>query len=118
MNIRNLRRREFALGLLVGAGVGLIGIVVGFIGVVVALAATVVFGVLEPTRARLAGGLMAIGALWLVLVWNTVAACASTADFCGGTNVAPLLAVAVVPAAGGLLLAARVWFRARQLARS
>lgn len=114
MNVRQLRLREFALGLLVGAGVSLTGVVLGFIGVLVALAITVVLGVLEPTRARLAGGLIAVGAVWLVLVSNTVAACASTVDFCGNTNVVPLLGVAIVLVVAGLALAARVWLVARQ----
>ena len=112
MAARSLRLHEFTLGLLAGAGVGVISIAIGFVGVLVGLVLVVILGVLEPTRARLAGGLIAIGVLWLGLVSNTVAACASTADFCGNTNVVPLLAVAGAHVVAGLLLAARVWLRA------
>jgi predicted lysophospholipase L1 biosynthesis ABC-type transport system permease subunit len=90
-----LRRRVFVNGLAIGLVSGIVAAVVpvyGFPIVVVAIVASLAF---RPRAPGAAGILIGVGTVFLYGVVNTWAACRQTDDFCGGTNIQPLLIVAV-----------------------
>jgi hypothetical protein len=107
------RRRFFVNGLAVGVVSGFVAAVVpvyGFPLVIVAIAGSLAF---KPRAPGLAGILIGAASVFLYGVINTWAACRQTDDFCGGTNVQPLLIVALAMLALGTATAALSLTRSR-----
>ncbi len=107
------RRRGSAIvpGLVIGVVLGLIGVVlVPFALVLVPLALLTGAKALREVpldRRRSAGSagvLVGAGTVFMFGASNTVAACAGTEDFCGNTNIVPLLAFALLTLSCGVVV--------------
>ena len=106
--------RGFLAGLLVGAAGGLLTDLMPVVGL--GLLTLGVFTALiraktsAPARSRelstAAGFLIGLGAIFLYGSWNTISACTRTDDFCGNSNVVPLLAAAIALLVVGFVMAA------------
>lgn len=107
------RRSGFGIvrGLLVGVLLGLIALVLVPIALALVplalLATAMALGEVPLDRPRSAGSagiLVGAGAVFMFGALNTVAACAGTEDFCGNTNIVPLLAFALFTLTCGVVV--------------
>jgi hypothetical protein len=107
--------RRFVVGL--GLGV-LLGLVAGSLSIIAILVAptALVWGVAGlasrprnvPAVATAAGALLGAGGLFMRWVIETTNVCQQTQDFCGNTNVIPLLALAIAMVIAGAVFSALV----------
>jgi hypothetical protein len=112
--ISNRLRNEgggFALGLLLGAVLGVTGVSLApILIVVISVPLFVSLSALRATppdsrrSAAGAGVLVGVGAVFIDGAVNTFVACRATEDFCGDANPVPLLALALLTLACGVVV--------------
>jgi membrane protease YdiL (CAAX protease family) len=99
-------RKLFVNGLAVGLFSGVVAGVVPVYGFPLVFLVAVASLTFKPRARGLAGVLIGAGGFLLFGVFNTWAACRLTDDFCGGQNIQPLLVLAVVMLALGIVVGA------------
>jgi hypothetical protein len=102
--------KQFLAGAVIGVPLAVVGLVFGIPGMVATFLMVMAVGWASRLPMVLAGGLIGVGATWLLLFGNAVLTCAAPDRPCGSVTVAPLLAVAGATAAAiGLLVVAAEW---------
>lgn len=97
------------LGLILGAGIGVIGLMVPYLAVVLVALASVWFVRARPTLWAPAGLLVGAGLSWLFLLWRALSSCRTvqTENYysdCRPPDIGPYIWLAVAFVVGGSLL--------------